>query len=566
MKLFKNIGAALALTIILFAGCKNPAEDVQLVINTDIFKSPTLIQFVNAKKGAESPKDFTVTIEGPNKDLVRTTTGGKTFKATDGLLNLVLDRSANPSVTNPVKFTVIANPSGFAPVFQDVTITSATDPVLVRVAVAEYANPAVGASATVDTKALNNGTTSTDVTIVTPTNAGITQQTNITVPSGTGFSDAAGAPIVGGQLESRVLFNGTATNGTTPNAPGGNFASNVIGSNGQKIASGVNFLSAGSVSIDMYIGGKEVKTFSKPVIVDMEVNPAMINPTTGVAIKAGETIPMWSLNDETGQWKSEGNATLLNSSGKLVARMAISHLSPWMTAFSYIVSDPRPIVSPYCSSTVVINKPASQVSETFSINIPGALSFYTIVYFAPGETSKSTTIETFRYGVGAITVQPGVGFSPYLGPYSESFASSPTYVNNTLTSSLITDFCGKTTTFTFVAPPPAEVIDVDVYVKVKCGGKDLITGINANITITPIGGTSDDSRVYNLNQGRGSGQIVNGTKYKIVASVDGKSYTSEFTATKDNFQLPAGFDLTGTAIFTNGRLKIEGQVTKSDCN
>ncbi len=72
--------------------------------------------------------------------------------------------------------------------------------------------------------------------------------------------------------------------------------------------------------------------------------------------------------------------------------------------------------------------------------------------------------------------------------------------------------------------------------------------------------------MYNLSQGRASGQIVNGVTYKIVASVDGKTYESQFTASKSNFQLPSGFPVVGTAEFINGRLVIEGLVTKTDCN
>jgi hypothetical protein len=550
--LFKNIAAALALIIILYGSCKNPAEDVQIIVNTDIFKSPTLIQFVNAKKGAAGPQDFTVQITGPNADLVRTSTGGKVFKATSGLLNLLLDRSANPSVASPVKFTVVANATGFAPVFQDVIITSATDPTLYKVAVAEYANPAAGTGAIVDTKALNNGTTTSDLTITTPTNATMAQKTDIIVPTGTSFLDAAGATISGSQLEARVVFAGTATNGTTPVAPGGNFGSNVIGANGQAIAGGTYFTPAGSVSIDMFAGSKEVKTFTKPVIIDMEINASMINPTTGQAIKAGETIPMWSLNDETGQWKAEGNATIvLNGTGKLVARMSITHLSNWLSAF---ISASAALAT--CPTTIIVNKPASSYSEIFTVSGLGGYNPLNLIIFNAGETSKTVTINAGKYASGAITI------SPFINIFGTA------YVNNTLTSSVLTSFCGATTTFTFVAPPAADVINADVYVRVKCSGKDLITGINANVTITPVGASSDEARTYNLNQGRGSGQIVNGVTYKIVASVDGKSYTSQFTASKTNFQLPQGFDLVGTAVYNSSTntLSVDGLVTKTDCN
>ena len=158
--LLKNIATALALTVILFAGCKNPAEDVQIIVDTDIFKSPTLIQFVNAKAGVDGPKVFTVEITGPGASLVVTPTGGKVFKTAEGLLNLMLGRTANPSPTAPVKFTVIANATGYAPTYLDVTITSATDATIYKVPMIEYANPTAGSGVIVATRAITSGTSS----------------------------------------------------------------------------------------------------------------------------------------------------------------------------------------------------------------------------------------------------------------------------------------------------------------------------------------------------------------------------------------------------------------------
>ncbi len=561
--LFKNIAAALALIIILFAGCKNPAEDVQIIVNTDIFKSPTLIQFVNANKAVEGPQDFNVQILGPNADLVRTTTGGKVFKASSGLLNLVLDRSAAPTPTNPVKFTVVANTPGFAPVFQDVVITSATDPNLIKISMADYANPAAGMGSLVATKAISNGTPSTDLTFTTPTNAGIAQKTDITVAAGTGFLDAAGQVITGGSLEARIVFAGTATNGTSPIVPGGNLASNVVDGNGKRVTGDIYFISAGTVTIDMFIGGREVKTFTKPVIVDMEVNPNMINPATKLAIKENETIPMWSLNDETGQWKIEGLATFVkNAAGKMVARMPINHLS--LSGAGYFFGDQVagldfiggtiPSFSfsdTFCSTTIIVNRPDAEYAESFFID--GIDPLTNRVDFAKGEKTKTITIDAGKNISGTVSIHPNPS-----SPRSRYVTTPESQVYNS--------FCGQTITFNLVPVP--NPIDVNVYVRVKCSGKDLQTGINAMVTITPMGGSSDDTRVYNLTNGRGSGQITDGVTYKIVAAVDGKSYTSQFTASKTNFKLPTGFDLVGTTVYDSATntLTVDGLVIKTDCN
>ncbi|MBP8066927.1 MAG: hypothetical protein KAY27_00050 [Pedobacter sp.] len=539
--LFKNIAAALALTVILFAGCKNPAEDVQIIVDTDIFKSPMLIQFLNAKAGSEGPKAFTVEVTGSGAGLVRTATGGKVFKTAEGLLNLFLDRTANPSPTSPVKFTIIANATGFAPTYQDIEVTSATDPIIYKVEMIQYANPTAGSGAIVATQAIANGVSGSDITFTTATNAGMTQKSDLTVPSGTGFLDATGQSVGGSQLEARIVYTGTAADGTITNLPGGSFASNVIGANGQPIAAGVYFNAAGSLSINMFGGTKEVKTFTKPVSVDMEVNPSMINPNTNATIKVGETIPMWSLNDETGQWKAEGNATFATSAaGKLVARLQITHLSDWRCAY--------PSLS--CSSSITITRQTDTEEETFSFKGIANTSIGSLV-LKKGEKTKTFTGGVVPAGSNILTVTAG----------SAKYVTREQKTGIVASSSL----CNATTTFNFVEKP--DLVRVDLDIKFKCTTKDLITGINSFITITPVGANSSQSSSYSLNKGIGSGTITNGVTYKIVASVDGIAYTSQFTADKKNFKLPDGFDLTGTAVYNAGtnRLKITGQVTKS-CN
>ncbi|MES2652610.1 MAG: hypothetical protein V4663_12780 [Bacteroidota bacterium] len=533
MKTLKNIAAAFALIIILFGGCKNPAEDVEIVINTDIFKSPMLIQFMNAKKGSEGPKDFNVEIIGPNANLVVTTTGGKVFKATSGLLNLLLDRTANPTPASPVKFTVVVNAAGFAPTFQDVVITSAKDPRIFRVLVAEYANPAANTGVILATKPTSNGTATTDLTFTTATNAGMVDKADITVPSGTVLLDGSGQPVGGSLLEARIVHYGRNTN-----VPGGLAPSNVIGANGQPIVGGVKFNYAGAVSIDMFAGTKEVKGFSKPITVDMEINSSMTNPTTMQPIKENETIPQWSLNNQTGQWKSEGNAIIVkNTAGKLVARLQITHLSTWNAAFEE---------SGTCKTKITINRSAAELlPEFFDIYGPFGSS---VLFMEKGEKTA-----TFEVSVNSMAANIFI--------YSNS---SINYINLNHRV-LYSGVCDQSTTVTFTEIP--DPVAVDVNVKFKCKGKDLLTGINAFITITPLGSPSDEAKVYNLVNGYGKGSIVNGVTYKILAAVDGKTYTSQFTANKTDFILPSGFDLTGTARYFSllNQLSIEGVVTK-DCN
>lgn len=542
MKLFRNITAALAVSVIVFAGCKNPARDIQIVVNTDIFKSPMLLQFVNARPELDGPQNFDVTITGPGASLVRTTTGGKSFKVAGGLLNILLDRSANPSPASPVKFTVVANATGYAPTYQDVTVTSATNPLILRVPMNQYANPAANTGAVVSPpKTTSNGTATSDIVISTATNAAMALKSVTTIPSGTALLDAAGQSVGGNQVEIRMIHYSAAGASLMP---GGSFGANVIGANNQPTGSGVNFNVAGAVSIDMFSGSKEVKRFSKPVNVDIEVNSNMINPTTNQPIKENETIPMWSLDDQTGQWKNEGTAMFVkNGAGVLVARMQITHLSGHIAAFD----------APLCaagSTKVTINKPASTGTgvQLFQINY-GGLSM--VEQMTNSETSKTVTL---------------VG-TPNKGGEIKVTAMGGGYVANTFTSSY-TSLCGVNPTVNFVAQQ--DLVNIEVDIKLQCSGEKLLTGVNAFFTVTPVGKPLSEGGAFGLSNGVGSATAVNGVTYRLSTSVDGVNYSTEFKVEKKNGGVGGGNavgSLSGSSTYdaATNTLLIEGLVTKR-CN
>ncbi|MGF1923102.1 MAG: hypothetical protein ACQUHE_02900 [Bacteroidia bacterium] len=551
MKTFKNIAVALALTIILFAGCKNPAEDVEIIVNTDIFKSPTLLQFINAKKGGTKPKDFTITFSGPGASLLRTTTGGQSFKVSDGLINLVLDRSANPSPTSPVKFTAIISAPGFAPTIENITITDAKEPTFLKIPLTEYANPADGFSAIIDTKVLTNNSTSTDISIKSPINSGVAESSLIVIPSNTNFKDATGQIITGGQLETRIVYSGTPTTIGNPSIPGGIVSENVVDINGQKLPA-QRFNPVGVMSIDMFIGGKQVKSFSKPVSMEMEISPKLINPNTNQPLKVGETIPQWSMEESTGQIKREGDATVvLNANGKLAVKAIINHLSFEFPAFFTLSSLPAS-----CTNSLKINAPATNYDKFFEVAAGGGSLHYQTkqtVKIPAGQTSVTVQIESLGQGL-SFTVAYGYFGAPQ-GIYTE------TYEKGVLT--LNAPACSTTSELTFV--PAQSTLNVDVDVNVKCEGKALLTGLNAMAVVTNMA-DNDDQLICNVVNGKASVKLKLDKEYLIEVSIDGKTYTGRFTARKSTFTLPKGYDLDGTAVFNGDKLTVSGTVIKKDCN
>ncbi|MFN3590214.1 MAG: hypothetical protein ACK4UP_12595, partial [Spirosomataceae bacterium] len=90
--------AIFGLSVVFACQNINPFEDVELTINTDIYKSPILLRFVDGNADATKvPEGLTVTISGPGKDLVLDDTGGKDYTVIGNVLPLVLDKNINPS-------------------------------------------------------------------------------------------------------------------------------------------------------------------------------------------------------------------------------------------------------------------------------------------------------------------------------------------------------------------------------------------------------------------------------------------------------------------------------------
>ncbi|RZL13744.1 MAG: hypothetical protein EOO89_17050, partial [Pedobacter sp.] len=331
----KRIKLALAVAAIFLFGtvlnsCKNPTEGVTININTGVLKAPTAVQFVNAKKNATNqPVNFPVTIGGADAELVVTITNKIVFNATDGRIFIALKKGIVPSESDPIIFTIAAEIPGFAPATHTFRITK-DEPLAVVIPVVEYANPAAGTSAKIQENPLAAGATTEAFSIQTLGNPGMTEQATVSIAAGTQFKDAGGNVIDAVKLESRVLNYGTGSNESLAAFPGGFNATNVTNENKQPIAGGVAFTTAGFIAIDMYAGATEVKSFSKPLNVKMGINKNVMNPLTGLKVKVGDVLPVWSLDDKSGQWAFESNATIFSdATGDLNAIFSASHLSYW---------------------------------------------------------------------------------------------------------------------------------------------------------------------------------------------------------------------------------------------
>lgn len=538
----KRIKSALVIAGIFLFGtalnsCKNPTEGVTININTSVLKSPTAVHFVNAVKNAvHEPMDFPVTIGGKDAESVVTISNKTIFNATEGRIFLALKKGVVPSESTPIIFTIAAEVPGFAPATHTFRITR-DEPLSVVVPMVEYANPVAGSSAKIQENLLVAGATTDAITIQTPTHQGMTEQATVSIAVGTQFKDAGGNVIDAVKLESRILNYGTGSNESLAAFPGGFNATNVTNENKQSIAGGVAFTTAGFIAIDMYAGATEVKSFSKPLNVKMGINKNVINPLTGLKVKVGDVLPVWSLDDKSGQWAFESNATIFSdATGDLNAIFSASHLSYWNFDWA----------EGFCPNelTLLFNA-VNYLNERYSVVIRSDKG-----YSSAATMSITDQLSTrFRVPTGNIKVVviDDNGNVVTETPYFDACASGMITVNMPKATDL-------------------DIINVDMVLKGICPNKPVNANISTWVRLYEQSKGLQQSYVVYVVNGKVNIKVKNNTKYVVEAYYGDQWKTAEILFTKTNFTFPGS--ITGTAVYVEGSktLNVDAQFVLPDCN
>lgn len=529
--------AAIFLFGAVLNSCKNPGEGVTIHINTKVLSSPTAVQFVNAKRDATNqPTTFPVTIGGKDAASVVTINNKTVFNATEGRIFLALKKGVVPSVANPIIFTVAAEVPGFTPATRTFKITSDVAQSAV-VAMVEYANPVVGAAGKVQENPLVGGATASAISIQTPVSSAMDEQATISVAAGTQFLDAAGNVINATKLESRVMNYGSDSEESLAAFPGGFEATNVIGQNGQPIAGGVAFVTAGFIAIDMYAGGTEVKSFSKPLNVKMGISEQLINPETGVVVKAGDVLPVWSLDDKSGQWTFESNATIVSdAAGDLSASFSASHLSYWN--FDWGLS--------YCPNDLKLtfNAP-NYTGDLYRVSIESDKGYSSTAWVSITDL-LSTTFRVPSANIRVVVTDRNFNIVAQTA-YGNSCAQGTITVNMPASTSL-------------------DVVNVDMVLQGVCPNKPVNANVSTWVRLYEDGVPASRAQIVYMTDGKVNIKVKNNTKYFVEAFYGDKWKTTSVTFTKTNFAFPG--TIKGTAVYVEATktLNVNADFPLPDCN
>ena len=552
--------SVIALLVVLAMGsCRKPNDHIGLIVNENtLSKSPVILHFANANSTSTvQPGNFNVRISGKDSALVQMDGGATSnFQASHGFLPLSLVGSADPSPSNPITFNVSAQIPGFAPVAQTVTITRDTA-TIVDIGAIEYSNPAAGTAVLTNNSALSDGI-SAGATLNVPSSSGMVESAKITIPEGTQVEDADGNAISASQLTSSIVDYSAVSTTSYGAFPGGFSPTNIVDGSGNQLNGGqpINFVSAGLISIKMDAGGTPVHHFSKPLQVSMKLDPTTTNFITGQSIRAGDVVPLWSLAEETGQWKSEGNVTITtDGGGNLLANFQTTHLCCFNLDWSWTVVG-HPYGTCFVPLRVTIHCGAGR-SGVFDVTIVTPANQY--LAGAHGEFVHDGDVIVFPSVPSIAQCRVVISdFNLYLNPRLPILAQTGLF--NPCTQGSVDLFWG--------APAAPDFINVTLNISGHCSNKNvnvLASGWFFIYDVTAAqAGRCAWTYVYVRNgvilyafgtpisgsHGTYTIRLVNGHQYYFYTFNSSEWYESSvFTMAPRNFTLPNISGLTGTATY-----------------
>ncbi len=349
----------IVLLSLLFYSCPNTkVEKPQKRISA----IPISIQFLNADSNSKvEPQKVTIGIYDRDS-LVHTPIGNQSSSYTieNGFLSLVIRGNKNPNhekeipITLPYRFTMKISSNGYLEKTQTIVIDEYQD-VYVPVFMMPLDEMPAGTSQVSQIKPSgflgDDAVTREDIKAITTPSLksgknGISA--TLYIDKGTQLYGACKEheeyenckeqckkhPITDPSGELKIdLYQFDPRSEASSNAfPNGFLVTDAVDNQGETRANLQNsffFSSLGYFNLSMNVGKEKVKGFSQPVFMEMEVPSDLIDPSTGKPIEPNSKVPVWSLNETTGQWTNEDNLALYEDGEKLFAKLKMTHLSTW---------------------------------------------------------------------------------------------------------------------------------------------------------------------------------------------------------------------------------------------
>ncbi len=461
----------LFLAAFLFNSCRNPAYELDVLFDADIISYKATIILKDAN-GNVLPNNIAVSVAGTDAASIYDFSGTSQIFSPGGVITLGVTPKKIPTASNALNFNVLISAPGYDSKNIPVSIELNQFNQFITVTMLKVASPTAVTSVANATAALNaSGTTTTATTLSTPGTGTVAERATVTIPAGVQMQNAAGTALTGSTVTVNMINYEAKDPATIDLFPGGSFsAPNVAlegGTNGSAF-----FMPAGFTSVRMFVGGQEVKKFSSPINVNVEVDPTFMPAATNALVKVGDVLKIYSYEVTTGQFKFESNGTVaLNSFGKLSITFPVNHLT------IFVVGD-------VAVTTTCVDTKATFVAPWLN---EGSQPMNVEILNAAGTRRLANSISVVENGSLAFwRGLPGVALTYKIKNNSGQILA---------TGTMASPCAGTAINITLAAPTGPQAPNITLDLNVVCPGKGSIIVPNFDLFYKPAGAPNTDYKL-----------------------------------------------------------------------
>lgn len=317
-------------------------------VDTGLLLNPLNVQIVADPNESQVPSDLDVKVTGPDADKIYTVFGEKKMEVNVNeadpriaMLPIGIRRIERVSSADPIEFSLILTAEGYNTVTRNYRITSLEED-MCNIRLLRSDNTADGIQAEKTRFAVTQKGASGSVRFQTRRNAQ-SEFVQVEVAEGTRMFTADGQQLVG-DVDAELAHYNFRVQGVNEMAPASLYSNAAIDKDGN-VLSLSSFDLLAMYTLDMHVASEEVRTFSKPLNVTVQVQADATNPETGERIKAGDVIPVWSYNEKAGEWQEETTADITTGTGgTLYATFEQEHLSIWLLGGRFPCRDQSKVI------------------------------------------------------------------------------------------------------------------------------------------------------------------------------------------------------------------------------
>ncbi|WP_417886253.1 hypothetical protein [Zunongwangia sp.] len=313
-----------------FTACENSpsevADNFKLGLDVNFLEYTTQFDFVDIATG-NPPDNVTLTPVQDYGTKILNSAGKKNFDISEGSLTILLNPANKPASGNSETFEFLATAPNYSEKIVSVTFSEENKTQSKKVNMVNQNNTPSGVSAKKESASMSGDVTTEPKTV--EFDSGTSNKKtggNLVVDSGTEFYNKENQKISGQNVEISVVDFDAESESLVKSFPGG-LANKTVNKNGSEVKK--SFIPMSYTTINMTVGGTEVRTFNKPINVSMEISPDLFNPITGKKVAVGDELSIYSYQIDKDIWEFEKSGTIQSKNNKLYVSFTTNHLTEY---------------------------------------------------------------------------------------------------------------------------------------------------------------------------------------------------------------------------------------------